>query len=89
LAGKLDTVRGVVFGEMKDCLQTANQGYTLREVLMRIVGQLGVPVACGARSGHVTAANITLPIGARARLNVSDDRVSLRILEAAVTSEKR
>jgi muramoyltetrapeptide carboxypeptidase len=89
LAGKLDTVRGVVFGEMKDCLQTANQGYTLREVLTRIVGQLGVPVACGARSGHVTAANITLPIGARARLNVSDDRVSLRILEAAVTSEKR
>jgi len=89
LAGKLDTVRGVVFGEMKDCLQTANQGYTLSEVLMRIVGQLGVPVACGARSGHVTAANITLPIGARARLNVSDDRVSLKILEAAVTPEKR
>jgi len=89
LAGKLDTVRGVVFGEMKDCLQTANQGYTLSEVLMRIVGQLGVPVACGARSGHVTAANITLPIGARARLNVSAGRVSLKILEAAVTSEKR
>ena len=89
LAGKLDTVRGVVFGEMKDCLQTANQGYTLSEVLMRIVGQLGVPVACGARSGHVTAANITLPIGARARLNVSAGRVSLKILEAAVTPEKR
>ena len=86
LAGKLDEVRGVIFGEMVDCQQTANQGYTLEEVILRIVGSLRVPVAYGVRSGHVTAGNITLPIGVRARLTVSGGQVSLRILEAAVTA---
>src|SRR5438876_7267402 len=32
-AGKFETVRGVVFGEMLNCLQHANQGYTLEEVI--------------------------------------------------------
>jgi muramoyltetrapeptide carboxypeptidase len=86
LAGKLNGVRGIVFGEMRDCLQNANQGYTLEEVVLRIVGELGVPVAYGVRSGHVTAGNITLPIGVRAALTVRGGRVSLKILEAAVTS---
>ena len=31
LAGKLNGVKGIVFGEMCDCVQTANQGYTLEE----------------------------------------------------------
>ena len=86
LAGKLDGVRGIVFGEMRDCLQTAHQGYTLEEVMLRIVGSLGVPVAYGVRSGHVTAGNITLPIGVRAGLTVAGGQVRLRILEAGVTA---
>jgi muramoyltetrapeptide carboxypeptidase len=86
LAGKLGGVRGIVFGEMRDCRQTANQGYTLEEVVLRIVGALGVPVAYGVRSGHVTAGNITLPIGIRAGLTVRGGQVSLRILEAAVNN---
>jgi muramoyltetrapeptide carboxypeptidase len=85
LAGKFDGVRGIVFGEMRECVQTANQGYTLEEVILRIVGKLGIPVAYGIRSGHVIAGNITLPIGVRARLTVSRDQVNLKILEAAVT----
>jgi muramoyltetrapeptide carboxypeptidase len=84
LAGKLNGVRGIVFGEMRDCIQTANQGYTLEEVILRIVGGLGVPVAFGLRSGHATAGNITLPIGVRAALTVRGERVSLNILESAV-----
>ncbi len=86
LAGKLNGAKGIVFGEMRDCLQNANQGYTLQEVVLRIVGSLGVPVAYGVRSGHVTAGNITLPIGVRAGLTVRSGQVSLRILEAAVTA---
>jgi len=84
LAGKLGEVRGIIFGEMLDCVQTANQGYKLEEVVMRIVGDLKVPVAFGVRSGHVTSRNITLPIGVRARLTVDGGQVSLRILESAV-----
>jgi muramoyltetrapeptide carboxypeptidase len=86
LAGKFDDVRGIVFGEMRDCVQTANQGYTLEDVVLRIVGKLGVPVAYGVRSGHVTAGNITLPIGVRAALTVRGTQGSLEILEGAVTA---
>jgi muramoyltetrapeptide carboxypeptidase len=87
LAGHLDGLRGMVFGEMLDCVQTANQGYTLQEVILRIVGDLGVPVACGVRSGHVTSRNITLPFGVRAKLAVRGEQVGLRILEPAVASD--
>ncbi len=85
LAGKFEGVRGIVFGEMRDCLQTANQGYTLQDVIQRIVSPLGIPVAYGVRSGHVTAGNITLPIGVPARLTVRDSNVSLKLLEASVS----
>ncbi len=85
LAGKLKGVRGIVFGEMRDCQQTENQGYTLQDVILRVVGKLGVPIAYGLRSGHVTAGNITLPLGVRTALTVRDGEVSLKILEAAVT----
>jgi muramoyltetrapeptide carboxypeptidase len=82
LAGKLKDVRGIIFGEMMDCRQSSDQDYTLEEVVLRIVEDLRTPVAFGLRSGHVSRANITLPIGVRARLIV-DDSVKLRILEAA------
>jgi muramoyltetrapeptide carboxypeptidase len=85
LAGMFDKVRGIVFGEMLDCVQTANQGYTLEQVVLRIVGNLGVPVAFGVRSGHVTTGNITLPFGVQIRLKVSGGKVAVEMLEAAVT----
>lgn len=84
LAGCLDEVRGIIFGEMLDCEQTANQGYTLQEVVTRIVGDLGVPVVFGVTSGHVTSGNITLPFGVQAKLTVRSGQVALRILESAV-----
>ncbi|MGA8211948.1 MAG: LD-carboxypeptidase [Candidatus Sulfotelmatobacter sp.] len=86
LARKLEGVRGIVFGEMRDCVQAANQGYRLEEAVQRIVKELGVPVAYGVPSGHVTARNITLPIGVRASLTVRGRQVRLKILEAAVTA---
>ena len=85
LAGKFVGVRGIVFGEMMDCRQSADQDYTLEEVVLRVVGDLGIPVAFGLRSGHVSRSNITLPFGVRARLEVSRE-VRLKILEPATTS---
>ena len=82
LAGKLNGVRGIVFGEMLDCRQSADQDYTLEEVVLRVVADLKIPVAFGLRSGHVSRANVTLPIGVRARVDVGDE-VKLRILESA------
>jgi muramoyltetrapeptide carboxypeptidase len=86
LAGKFRGVRGIVFGEMQDCRQSEDQDYTLEEVVMRVVGDLGIPVAFGLRSGHVSRANITLPLGVRSRLEVGGE-VRLRFLESA--TEKR
>lgn len=83
LASKFDGVRGIIFGEMMDCRQSADQDYSLEEVVLRVVGDLGVPVAFGLRSGHVSRANITLPLGIRARLEVGRE-ATLSILEAAV-----
>ncbi|MGA8488996.1 MAG: LD-carboxypeptidase [Terriglobales bacterium] len=83
LAGKFAGVRGIIFGEMLDCVQNKDQGYTLEEVVLRVVGDLGVPVAYGLRSGHVSHRNITLPFGVSAALNVSRNEGSLRILESA------
>jgi muramoyltetrapeptide carboxypeptidase len=86
LAGKLTEVRSIVFGEMMDCRQSPTQDYTLEEVVLRVVGDLRIPVAFGLRSGHVSRANITLPIGVKARLEVGSE-VTLTILESATTQE--
>ena len=84
LAGKLESVRGIIFGEMTDCVQQRkDQGYTLEEVVLRVVGDLGIPVAFGLRSGHVSRGNVTLPIGVRAALSVNSRDARLTILEAA------
>jgi muramoyltetrapeptide carboxypeptidase len=85
-SGKFEGVRGIVFGEMNDCMQHPQQTYTLEQVVLRIVGNLGVPVAYGLRSGHVTERNITLPIGVAASLVVSGDQAQLKFLEPATTT---
>ena len=83
LAGKLAGVRGIVFGEMIDCVQAVGQGYTLEEVVLRVVEDLRVPTAFGLRSGHVSRQNITLPLGARASLTVEASGATLEIVESA------
>jgi muramoyltetrapeptide carboxypeptidase len=86
LAGKLNEVRGMVFGEMLDCVQNSNQGYSLVDVIMRVLDDLEIPIAFGLRSGHVTRGNITLPIGVRASLEVTASSVGIEILEPATVA---
>ena len=85
-AGKLDQVRGIVFGQMPGCVQNSDQnfdqGYELTDVLADVLGDFKGPIAYGVPFGHARAATLTLPLGVRARLEVS--RTSkLTILEAA------
>ncbi|MDP9266826.1 MAG: LD-carboxypeptidase [Acidobacteriota bacterium] len=87
LAGKFAGVRALVFGEMLDCKQHPDQKYSLDEVILRVVGDLGVPVVTGLKSGHVTGENITLPIGAQARLRAEKKvGVKLSVVEPATTA---
>lgn len=85
LAGKFDGVRGIIFGDFRDCEPSADAGYTLQDVIMGVVGDLGVPIAYGLRSGHVCGGNRTLPIGVKTALTV-DDKVSL-VCDAATTEK--
>lgn len=84
LAGKFDEVRGIVFGEMTDCVQHAGQGYTIQEVLAECTADLGVPVMFGLPSGHSPRGNLTLPLGVNARLDA--ERGILCVDESAVTA---
>jgi muramoyltetrapeptide carboxypeptidase len=83
LAGKLNQVRGLVFGEMLDSIPSPAQGDSLEEVILRVVADLNVPVAYGLRSGHVSRQNITLPMGVNASLSVDTSSAKLEILEPA------
>lgn len=82
-AKKLDGVRGFLFGEMKDCVQVENQGYTLQEVIVDILEPLGKPIYFGFPSGHVSGKNWTIPLGVRARISQKPE-FHLEILEGAV-----
>lgn len=82
LAGKLESVRGIVFGEMHDCVQHAEQGYRIQDVLADCTADLGVPVLFGLPSGHSPRGNLTLPFGVAASLDGVHG--TLRIDEAAV-----
>jgi muramoyltetrapeptide carboxypeptidase len=69
LAGKFEDVRGMIFGEMLNCGPRTPADYTLQQVVQRVVGDLGIPVAYGLKSGHVTGGNVTLPFGVNATLS--------------------
>lgn len=83
-AGKFDEVRGVVFGEMLNCIQNANQGYTLEEVLMDLLGEYNFPVLYGFPTGHTSRPNVIVPFGVRARLDLSSNDPLFELLESAV-----
>ena len=87
LAGKFATVRGIVFGEMIDCGEPGRLDYTLPQVIMRVLGDLHIPIAFGLKSGHVSSGSITLPFGVPAKLTVGKS-VTLSH-EAAVQNESR
>ena len=85
LAGKFDGVRAIVFGEMLNC-GNAECSPSTRETVERIVGVLGIPVAYGLPSGHVSGTNLTLPLGVQADVEVTAD--SVRISCAPATNKR-
>ncbi|RMG54537.1 MAG: LD-carboxypeptidase [Acidobacteria bacterium] len=83
-AGKLADVRGLIFGEMKDCTQHPDQGYTIVDVIVDCVGDLKVPILFGLRSGHSDHNNLVLPLGVEATLDCQGTEAVLSIDEPAV-----
>lgn len=85
LAGKLEHVRGVIFGEMTDCVQHPDQGYSIIEVIESCLEGLPVPILFGLRSGHSDLGNLVLPVGVEVRLDCSGAEAVFSIEEAAVS----
>ena len=83
LAGKLDGVTGIIFGEMLDCDSPGADARLLDAVILRVLDWFDGPIATGLRSGHISRGNVTLPFGVQAELNLEDEP-RLRFLEPAV-----
>jgi muramoyltetrapeptide carboxypeptidase len=83
-SGAFEGVAGVAFGDMKGCAPGFDEEYTLEDVLLEALAGLDVPVALGLSSGHTTLPSVTLPLGARARLECAGGTATLAVLEAAV-----
>ena len=75
LAGALDGVRGILFGQCTDCPEESGDGArTLDDVLTEIADVLRVPCLAGVPVGHI-AEQWTLPLGRTAEM--SEDRVEV------------
>jgi muramoyltetrapeptide carboxypeptidase len=83
-AGKLDGVRGIVFGEMLDCVSPGAAPELLDEVILRAFDDFQGPIAIGLRSGHVSRFNVTLTFGVDAELHAANE-AQLSLLQPAVT----
>jgi muramoyltetrapeptide carboxypeptidase len=82
-AGKLEGVRGIVFGEMLHCTSPGAPPELLDQVILRAFENFKGPIAIGLRSGHVSRSNVTLTFGVEAELLVQKE-AQLHLIEAAV-----
>lgn len=89
-AGKLDEVTGFVFGEMPDCHPGDEEGYTLQDVVISVLGDMGVPIIFNFPTGHSTRRpNVVVPFGVTARLIAEPEGTApvFELLEPAVISD--
>jgi muramoyltetrapeptide carboxypeptidase len=82
-AGRFEGVRGMVLGEFPECGPLMTGSATVRDVCLRILGALGVPIVFGAAVGHTPRPMLTVPLGVKARLSAQGEG-ELEILEPAV-----
>ena len=82
-AGMLEHVAGIVLGDMRQCVQ-AEEDALLEQAILHVLRDFEGPIAIGLRSGHVDAPNVTLPLGVRVKLDLTDaERLRMEFLEAA------
>ncbi|MGB6743048.1 MAG: LD-carboxypeptidase [Terracidiphilus sp.] len=72
-ASKLKGVRGIVFGEMLNCVSPGAAPELLNESILSALEGFDGPIAIGLRSGHVSRQNVTLRFGVEAELTVGDE----------------
>jgi muramoyltetrapeptide carboxypeptidase len=83
LAGVLDGLAGIVFGQCSECSSTDPdyRGFTVDDVIDQYLAPLGIPAFTGANIGHVRN-QLCLPSGAEVELDA--DARTIRLLEPIV-----
>jgi len=82
LAGKLDTLTGVLLGQFTDCVASPNKAsFTLDEVFQGYFCELDIPVMQNFPSGHCRD-NATLPLNVEVEMDADGRRV--KVLENPV-----
>ncbi len=84
-AGVLDGVRGIIFGDMAQCVISPQDLERMKLSLRHALKDFAGPIAIGLRSGHVSGANITLPLGVEVSLDLRGGNPRLHFLETAVS----
>jgi len=83
-AGLLQHVKGIVFGDMRQCV-APEEDALLEQAILHALADFNGPIAIGLRSGHVDTPNITLPLGVRVRLDLNNPEYPrMEYMEAAV-----
>jgi muramoyltetrapeptide carboxypeptidase len=82
-AGKMEGVRGIVFGEMLGCVSPGAPADLLEDTILRVLDDFRGPIAIGLRSGHVSRSNVTLTLGVETELRTTSV-AELHLLETAV-----
>jgi muramoyltetrapeptide carboxypeptidase len=80
MAGKLDGLAGLVFGDFTEC--NGEGPRDVKSVIREMFHDAAYPVALGMPAGHGSE-NLALPFGVRMRLDCNEGRLSL--IEAPVT----
>jgi len=84
-SGRLEGVKGIVFGDMAQCVAEEEQEY-LERAILHSLREFSGPIAIGLRCGHVYGANITLPLGVQVKLDLTDsENPRMDFVESAVS----
>ena len=76
LAGKFDDASGIILGNFNKANKEAPEDMSLEDIFDDSFGKLKKPVVSGFSSGHVRPL-ITLPIGARAKIDTSVNKIEI------------
>lgn len=79
MAGKLDQLSGVVFGDFTDC--EGNGPRDIKQIVLDLFCKAAYPVVMGMKAGHGRE-NLALPFGARTTLD--GNAATLELLESPV-----
>ena len=67
-AGMMEHVKGVVFGDMSECVAESEMEL-LQQACLHALGRFAGPVAIGLKSGHMERGNRSLPLGTWVKMN--------------------